>query len=104
MTDHVVGRQPRILVLGDLHADSWWHVGDRVLQVTGIGRWILDSAPDLLIVAGDIADNPRQNWIGVLREIEEYILPHDVIILPGNHDYYRFSLDGDDELGSCKAG
>ncbi|MBY6203186.1 metallophosphoesterase [Maritalea mobilis] len=89
---------PRILVLGDLHADSWWRVGARVLDDMGLGRWIRDSAPDLLIVAGDIVNNPRQNWTGALREIAEYILPRDVVIIPGNHDYYRFHLNGDDEL------
>jgi predicted phosphodiesterase len=89
---------PRILVLADLHADSWWRVGARVLDDSDLGQWILDSAPDLLIVAGDIVNSPRQNWTGALREIEKYILPQNVVIIPGNHDYYRFSLDGDDEL------
>lgn len=99
MTDQVMmGRTPRILVLGDLHADTWGRLGARVLEETGLGQWVLDNAPDLLIIAGDIANHPTWNWPMALRDIAEYVLPEKVVIIPGNHDYYRFSLDGDDEL------
>lgn len=94
MTD----RMPRILVLADLHADSWWRLDAHVLEETGLGRWVLDRAPDLLVVAGDIANSPRDYWAPALRELAQYIAPERVVLVPGNHDYYRFSLDGDDEL------
>ncbi|PWK58004.1 metallophosphoesterase [Roseicyclus mahoneyensis] len=89
---------PRILVLGDLHADTWGRLGTRVLEETGLGPWILDNAPDLLIIAGDIANHPMWNWPMALRDIVDYVPPENVVIIPGNHDYYRFSFDGDDEL------
>ena len=99
MTDQVMmGRTPRILVHGDLHADTWGRLGARVLEETGLGPWIMENAPDLLIIAGDIANHPTWNWPMALRDIAEYVLPEKVVIIPGNHDYYRFSLDGGDEL------
>jgi predicted phosphodiesterase len=98
MTDQLAGRMPRILLLGDLHADSWWRSAAHVLEETGLGPWICDSAPDLLIVAGDIANSPRDYWASALRELAQYIAPERVVLVPGNHDYYRFSLDGDNEL------
>jgi predicted phosphodiesterase len=98
MTDQLAGRTPRILVLGDLHADTWGRLWARVLEETGLGQWILENAPDLLIVAGDIANNPTWNWHMALLDIADYVSPQRVVIIPSNHDYYRFSLDGDDEL------
>jgi predicted phosphodiesterase len=98
MTDQLAGRTPRILVLGDLHADAWGRLGARVLEETGLGPWIEENAPDLLIIAGDIANHPTWNWHMALIDIAEYVPPEKVVIIPGNHDYYRFSLDGDDEL------
>ena len=76
MTYPAGGDPPRIFVLGDLRADSWLRSAAHVLEKTGLGPWICHSAPDLLVVAGNIANGPRDYWASALRELAQLLEKH----------------------------
>ena len=84
----------KILVTADLHLDLWQRAGRdpfaAILPVLG--------TLDALIVAGDLANDPLRNWPRALDRIAHLIDPEKVHIIPGNHDYYHWHLDGDDRL------
>ena len=56
------------------------------------------GAVDALVVAGDLTNNPLRNWPDALARLSRLIDPAKIHILPGNHDYYHFRLDGDYRL------
>lgn len=68
----------KVAVLSDLHLDV--HEDWPILQV---------GDADVLILAGDIAEGPlslkwaieQQEWLGI-----------PVVLVPGNHEYYRFEM------------
>lgn len=82
------------LVTADLHLDLWQRAArdpfSSLLPALG--------AVDALIVAGDLANDPLRNWPDALDRLGKLVDPARVFILPGNHDYYHFRLDGDDRL------
>ncbi|MDP4031692.1 MAG: metallophosphoesterase, partial [Pseudorhodobacter sp.] len=83
-----------ILVTADLHLDTWQHAArdpfSSALPALG--------AVDALIVAGDLANNPIRNWPKALSRLAMLMEPKKIYILPGNHDYYHFHIDGDERL------
>ena len=86
----------RILVTADWHLDFWWrNYRDPFVNF----RSIFDGL-DALVLAGDLANNPLQNWPRGLEQLSRLINPAKVFILPGNHDYYRWQLDGEQRLKS----
>lgn len=89
----------KILVTADIHDDNRQARG---LPVIEGGAGILASA-DMLIVAGDLANDPERNWPGALERLSRLIEPERIWVIPGNHDYYRFRLDGDDRLAEIAA-
>lgn len=83
-----------ILVTADLHLDLWQRTGrDPFAALAPVL-----GAVDALIVAGDLTNNPLRHWPDALVRLSRLIDPAKVHILPGNHDYYHFRLDGDDRL------
>lgn len=82
-----------LVLLSDLHFDSY----DRY-AIDPIKTWGLEDIlwnADALILAGDLTNGPARNWHGVFQYLSEFIPPNQIYALPGNHDYYHGSLDGD---------
>ena len=84
----------RILVTADWHIDLWQRSYRDLLNNN---RSVFKDL-DALIVGGDLANHPFQNWQSVLKQIGRLIDPSKVYIMAGNHDYYHWDLDGDDKL------
>lgn len=82
----------RVLVLGDLHLDFWQALGRSPFEQADLSRL------DALVVAGDLTNKPRVRWPGALNELARFIDRERIVIVPGNHDYYNFRLDGDRRL------
>lgn len=84
----------RILVLADLHFDIWDRLGRDPLEPL----YPQAGSIDAVIVAGDIANDPVRNWPAAIARLARIVPPSKIWLVPGNHDYYGFRLDGDDEL------
>ena len=84
----------RILAIADLHLDLWQLTRRDPLAALSKVFPTLDA----LIIAGDLANNPIQNWPRAFELIGRYINPSKVYIIPGNHDYYGHYLAGDNNL------
>ncbi|WP_165390361.1 metallophosphoesterase [Thalassococcus sp. S3] len=85
----------RVVILGDLHLDSYDRLAVDPIAVLGL-EFALQTA-DALILAGDLINGPASNWSKVFDNLAQHILPEKVYAFPGNHDYYNGSL-GDDPL------
>lgn len=85
----------RILVTADWHMEFRDRARHDPLAALDPAVW---QALDALIVAGDLANKPKTRWPEVLARIGRLIDPAKVFLIPGNHDYYRFRLAGDDRL------
>ncbi len=87
----------RIVLVADLHYDHF----ELSLQEP-FRRHRLDQIDwkgvDALIVAGDIADRPQENWRRALDYLARYMPPKRIFVFPGNHDFYGFDLGGDATL------
>ncbi|MTE02090.1 hypothetical protein GIY56_17510 [Paracoccus sp. YIM 132242] len=53
---------------------------------------------DALIIAGDLSNNPVFQWPRSLARIGQLIDPSRTWIVPGNHDYWSWRIDGEDRL------
>lgn len=84
----------RILVLSDLHLDSW----DRALRDPLPAIAAAAGNIDAVIIAGDLTDNAVQNWPQALARVRRSFPNRPVFILPGNHEYYYGHLHLDREL------
>ncbi|MCZ0962398.1 metallophosphoesterase [Paracoccus benzoatiresistens] len=83
-----------ILVIADLHLDAWLRDGrDPLASIAPVLSHL-----DALIIAGDLSDNPAFQWPRCLARIGRLIDPFRVWIVPGNHDYWSWQIDGDDRL------
>ena len=86
-----------VALIGDLHYDSYAWAGLDPIEAGGLADlpW---TRLDALIVTGDLANHPSGNWRFALRRLSKWIDPSRIFVLPGNHDYYNFSVDGDGDL------
>lgn len=84
----------KILAFGDLHFDHWLRSGRNPLAVANAEFEDLDA----LLILGDLANSPERGWPNALGWLKYMIDPARIWVLPGNHDYYGFRLDGDDRL------
>lgn len=84
-----------ILVVTDLHLDQWLEAGRDPFASLDPDRL---ASLDALIVAGDLADKPKVRWPVMLAHLSRYVDPVHIHLLPGNHDYYHHTIDGDDRL------
>ncbi len=89
-----------ILVIADLHLDMWLHAGRDPLIALSPN---LLSALDGLIIAGDLANKPKVRWPHMIRHLVQYVSAERIHVLPGNHDFYDFILDGEDRLAEICA-
>jgi Icc-related predicted phosphoesterase len=85
----------KVLIVGDLHFDLWAEADRDPFAALSVAEW---SGIEAVIVAGDLTNKPRVRWKYAIRHLARYIDPGRIHILPGNHDYYDFNLDGDDRL------
>lgn len=84
----------RVLVVGDLHLDSWDHAKRDPFSAA----LPVIATIDAMIIAGDLTNNPDRNWSGALARIGKLIPPAKIFVLPGNHDYYGANLKYDKNL------
>jgi 3',5'-cyclic AMP phosphodiesterase CpdA len=84
-----------IAVIADLHVDSWSRWAVDPLTATGLDIVIHKKRPDLLVIGGDLANDPVRTWPQVLARLGRLVAPEKIAIIPGNHDYYRHRLDGE---------
>jgi predicted MPP superfamily phosphohydrolase len=76
-----LARPLRLLYASDLHLGRWWTrtVGKQVVRAAQ------ESAPELILLGGDLADNVQA--LPLLREcVEELVRIAPVYAVPGNHD------------------
>lgn len=98
MTELVVPyRSGRIAVLADLHLDHWDRTGRNPLQDFKLEEF-LKYNNDALIIAGDLINGPPANFQKAFKVLTRYIAADRIYILPGNHDYYRSSLEAEPEM------
>ncbi len=84
-----------ILVLADLHLDLWWEARRDPLTALTPDDW---AQLEAVIIAGDLTNKPKIRWKYAIRRIARHIDASRIHIIPGNHDYYDHTLDGDDRL------
>lgn len=89
-----------VLIAGDLHLDMWSEAGRDPFAGLSAAEW---AGIDAVIVAGDLTNKPRIRWKYAIRHLSRYIETKRIFILPGNHDYYDFRIDGDDRLAEIAA-
>jgi predicted phosphodiesterase len=83
-----------IAVIADPHFDSWTKWAVDPLTAAGLDIVIHKRQPDLLVIAGDLGNDPVRTWPENLARLGRLIDPAKLVIVPGNHDYY-FRLDGE---------
>jgi predicted MPP superfamily phosphohydrolase len=78
-----------IAQLSDLH-----YCGDMPLeQMDDAVRRVMEGKPDLIALTGDFLFGFDENRIHPLAEVLSQLkAPHGVVAVPGNHDYWIFSL------------
>lgn len=78
-----------ILITADLHLDLWARAGRDPFA------GILPVLRDLhaLIIAGDLANDPQQNWPRAPALLGRLVPPARIWVIRGNHDYYGARLD-----------
>lgn len=87
---------PDILFLSDLHLDIWADAGlDPLSGITS------DAQPGHVVVAGDLCNNGAKRWPRYLAQLQARFPEAQIIILPGNHDYYGACLDREDKLADA---
>ena len=84
-----------IAVIADPHFDSWARWALDPLTATGLDILISRREPDLLVVAGDLSNDPLRGWPKILGRLGRLVAPEKIIVVPGNHDYYAHRLDGE---------
>ncbi|MDT8853443.1 metallophosphoesterase [Paracoccaceae bacterium Fryx2] len=86
-----------VALVGDLHYDNHDRAGLDPIESGGLSGlpW---TRLDALIVTGDLANSPCVSWRPALRRLSRWIDPSRIYVLPGNHDYYGFGIDGDGDL------
>jgi 3',5'-cyclic AMP phosphodiesterase CpdA len=87
-----------LAVIADLHVDSWNRWALDPLTALGLDVLISKREPDLLIIAGDLSNDPVRTWPVVLTRLGRLIDPAKLVIISGNHCYYGHRLDGDHVL------
>ncbi|MEJ6390578.1 metallophosphoesterase [Gymnodinialimonas ulvae] len=88
-----------LAILSDLHFDSYQRYALDPIKMWGLEDIVWNA--DALILAGDLTNGPARNWPDVFQYLSEFIPPGQIYTLPGNHDYYHGSLDGDPLLADA---
>ena len=94
------GAYMAVLIVADLHLDQW--LADGRDPLAAVDPDMLANL-DALIIAGDLSNKPKVRWPHAIRHLSQYVDPARIHVLPGNHDYYDHTLDGDDRLAAIAA-
>ncbi|MDT0684719.1 metallophosphoesterase [Roseicyclus sp. F158] len=86
-----------VLFFADLHLDLW--LGASRDPFAEIPETVWERI-DAVVVVGDLTNKPKVRWPHALAHMGKYIALDRVYLLPGNHDYYDHTLDGDDRLAA----
>ncbi len=89
----------RTLIISDLHLDFW--AEEKRDPFEDVASEL--KALDLIILAGDVSNKPKVNWAPSLQRIAEYAPNGLIYVVPGNHDFYNFRFDGEDQLAEIAA-
>lgn len=89
-----------VLIIADLHLDFWLRAGRDPLAAL---KPDLLASLDALIIAGDLANKPKVRWPHAIEHLGRYLHPEVIHIVPGNHDYYDHTLNGEDRLAAICA-
>lgn len=84
-----------LLIVSDLHLDFWGAAGRDPFD-NEAGERLADV--EALIIAGDLTNKPKVRWPHALEALGKRIDLSRVWVMPGNHDYYDFRIDGEDRL------
>ena len=84
-----------IAVIADTHFDNWSRWSADPLAEEGLEDLIRERKPELLVVAGDLSNDPIRTWPKALVRLGRLIDPSRIAVIPGNHDFYSFRLDGE---------
>lgn len=84
-----------VLVVGDIHLDMWTAAGRDPLAALSAADW---SGIEAVVIAGDLTNKPRIRWKHAIRHLSRCINTGRIHVIPGNHDYYDFRIDGEDRL------
>ena len=87
----------KILFVSDLHLDHWADAGLDPLAAVPQSTW---DQVEALFIVGDLTNAPEVGWPRVFNHVGRYVPLDRVTVTPGNHDYYKFCLDGDDRLAA----
>lgn len=90
----------RVLILADLHLDMWLGVERDPLVALAPDVW---ASLDALIIAGDLSNKPKVRWAPLIRHLAKYVPLERIHLVPGNHDYFDHTIDGDDRLAAICA-
>ena len=83
------------LIIADLHFDLWTEAGRDPLATLSAAEW---SGIEAVVIAGDLTNKPRIRWKHAIRHLSRYIDTGRIHVIPGNHDFYDFRIDGNDRL------
>lgn len=84
-----------LLIVSDLHLDLWGAARRDPFE-NEAGERLADL--EALVIAGDLSNKPKVRWRPALEAIGKRIDLSRVWIMPGNHDYFDFRIDGEDRL------
>jgi len=83
----------KIAHLSDMHCNAskeWTNISSHILNC------LVEMKPDIIAISGDLVDQPREKNFKALKVFFDEIskknraLSPKILIVPGNHDYYRF--------------
>lgn len=84
----------KALIVADLHADFWDDDGRD--PIAGLEEEL--SELTLVILAGDVSNKPKVHWPRTFERLSRHVEPRRIFVFPGNHDFYKFRIDGEDRL------
>lgn len=86
-----------VLVLADFHRDAYARRGVDMFASNGLAP-LIGPHYAAVIVAGDLINDPLRQLAPALRWLIDLFAPAPVFFVPGNHDFYRHQIDGEDQL------
>ena len=84
----------KFLVIADLHLDLWNKSGRA--PFSEVEQHI--SELDMLVLAGDLTNKPKIRWNPAFQKLSKLLAPEKIHVFPGNHDFYYFRIDQEEQL------
>ena len=86
-----------VLVLADFHRDAYARRGVDMFASNGLAS-LIGPRYAAVVIAGDLINDPIRQLAPALRWLIDLFAPAPVFFVPGNHDFYRHGIDGEDQL------